>query len=105
MTSVDPRPYRAEQVDKAIRHFEAAGATLVESLLASCRLAADCIGRFQREAPQLRAEIGDEAAADLARREINDLICDLQDAIPTAIRGYNALLRDSQQGHGDGIPE
>ncbi|MGI8906784.1 MAG: hypothetical protein ACR2IE_09875 [Candidatus Sumerlaeaceae bacterium] len=96
-------PYDPSRVEDAVRKFNEAGLTPAEALLAAARVLQESLKAFQQHAPRFRAEIGEPATHDFARQEFNDLIYELQDTIPSAIRTYNSLLRDPDQKH-DPIP-
>ncbi len=85
------------KVEAAVAAFRGSGLNAAEALLAAVRLASVSVSEFGAAAPAIRAGHGD-GAEDFARGEMNDAICDLQDAIPVAVRAYNALMRD------DGAP-
>lgn len=97
-TPEKPAPYNPETIDAAIARFREGDLNRAESLLGSVRLALEELKRFRAEVAQFRTEHGDAAAREFATVELNDLIYDLQDAIPPTIRAYNALLRDLDQG-------
>lgn len=86
-----------EKVDRAINAFANLELTQIEALLVSGRLAIENLRAFRARIQDLRREMGDRVSAEFARNELNDLICDLQDAIAPTIRAYNALLRDPEE--------
>lgn len=96
MTESNEALYDREKVDRAIARFREMDLNLVEAMLASWELAREYLLEFRKKAGQVRSDQGDEAVAALARFEINDLICELQDSIPPMVRTYNALLRDPE---------
>ena len=96
------QPYDAEKVSRASEALAAMDLSPVEELLATHRLAEEARKRFRKQAPAIREQLGAEAAANLARHELNDLVSDLQDAIPGMVRSYNLLLRDpDEKGAGE----
>lgn len=93
-----PAPYDPARIEAAIARFRDGDLNVAESLLASVRLALEELKRFRKEVTQFRASHGDKVSKEFAQIELNDLIYDLQDALPPTIRAYNALLRDLDQG-------
>jgi hypothetical protein len=100
---VSEKPYDEARIAAAVRQFESAGLTPVESMLAANQLLQKALPSFRDDAARFRQEIGEERTREFARHELNDLIYDLQDAIAPTLRAYNALLRDPEQKH-DSIP-
>ena len=88
-----------ERVAAVVRLLEQAGLNPAEASLAAGTALVDALRRLHADTPALRASHGDAAAALFARGELNDLIAELQDILPLAVRTYNALLRDP-----DGAP-
>ncbi len=93
-------PYDSANIEAAIARFRDGDLNMAESLLASVRLAVEELARFRKSVARFRSEHGDAASREFATVELNDLIYDLQDAIPPTVRAYNALLRDLEQGMG-----
>jgi hypothetical protein len=93
----DPIAERAE-VCRAVESFRRAPLDAVEALIAATEIAAWAAARFHAEAQQLRAELGDGPARELATTQIAEAIARLQDAAAPAVHGYNQLLRDSDDG-------
>jgi hypothetical protein len=93
--------YDADRIRAVIDAFEQTGLGPVEALLASHRLAREARQRFRSEAAAIKAAAGPEAAAEFARGELNDVIADLQDAVPPLVRIYNTLLRDPGDAPGE----
>lgn len=88
-----------ERVAEAGRLLEQADLSPAEASLAAGTVLVDALRKLHADASSLRTRHGDDAAAQFARRELNDLIAELQDILPLAVRTYNALLRDP-----DGAP-
>src|SRR5262245_57528068 len=95
------KPYNPDRIEKAVTEFDGLKLDPVEGLLASGRLLVSQFQRFREHAAAFRSKVGDAEARNFAHQELNDLIYDLQDIIPPAIRTYNSLLRDPEQ-KGDG---
>jgi len=89
--------YDRERIDLAIGEFEKLELSPVEGLIAAGQLLVSQFKRFRETSTDFRARVGDEVAKNFAHQELNDLIYDLQDIIPPAIRTYNSLLRDPDQ--------
>ena len=93
-----------ESVEKAVAMFEGADLNSAEALLASARLFTASLARLKREASTVRAEIGEERTRRFATEYLNEVIYDIQDSVPEAVRLYNSLMRDAQDAKG-GPPE
>ena len=91
------KAYDRERINSAISEFEKRGLSPAEGLIAAGQLLVSQFKQFRETAPDFRANVGDEVAKNFAHQELNDLIYDLQDIIPPAIRTYNSLLRDPDQ--------
>lgn len=86
--------YDHEKVDKAVAMFEGEGLNASESLLASARLFTRSLEQFRKEVPEIRAEVGEERIRDFAQEELNEVIYDIQDTVPVAVRLFNSLMRE-----------
>lgn len=75
--------------------FEEEGLDSPEALLASSRLLIRSLDRFKKDAEDFRARAGDEAVRQFASEELNDMIYDIQDAVPVAVRLFNSLMREA----------
>jgi len=85
-----------EKIDKAVAMFEGQGLSAAEALLASARLYTAALNNFKSAAPAYRAEIGEENIRRFATEELNDVIYDIQDTVPVALRLFNSLMRDAE---------
>ncbi len=88
------KPYDQEKISKVVEMFEEQGLTAPEALLASARLFTACLDHFKKDVRRFREEIGEDAIRDFASEEMNDLIYDIQDSIPVAVRVFNTMMRD-----------
>lgn len=98
-------PINPEAIDKAVAVFEEAGLSTPEALLASARLFTCALQRLKTEAPALRQQLGEDATRAFATEELNEVIYDIQDSIPVAVRIFNSLMREAEPGASDGPPE
>lgn len=83
-----------QAVEKAVLMFDEAGLDAKTALLASARLFTMQLNRFKAEAPRIRAELGEENTRRFATEHLNEVIYDIQDSVPVAVRLFNALMRD-----------
>lgn len=88
--------YDRDKIGKAVAMFEEQGLDAPEALLASARLFTQALDRFKREAPAFRAKIGEDRIRDFAMEEFNDLVYEIQDAVPVSVRIFNSLMRDPE---------
>ncbi len=95
------KPYDQEKVQKAVTMFEGQGLSASEALLASARLFTDALARFKTEAQDFRQQAGEESTRQFATEELNELIYDIQDSVPVAVRVFNSLMRDPDQKPGE----
>jgi hypothetical protein len=94
---MNDKPFRQERIDQAIEQFRAAELTPAEAMLAAAQLLHSSLKSFRDDATRFRAVLGDTVTHAFARQELNDMIYELQDALPPIIRTYNSLLRDPDQ--------
>lgn len=95
------KPYDQDKVQKAVTMFEGQGLNSPEALLASARLFTAALARFKAESSSFRREAGEEKTREFATEELNELIYDIQDSIPVAVRIFNSLMRDPDQRPGE----
>ncbi len=88
------------KVDKAIAMFEGQELDAAEALLASTRLFTYALDRFKKEVPAFRAQLGEERIRDFAMEEFNDIVYEIQDAVPVAVRIFNSLMRNPEDPKG-----
>ncbi len=98
----DPEPlaeelYDNEKVEKAVAMFEGQGLSAPEALLASTRLLTASLARFKKEAAAFRESVGEENTRRFATEEMNEIVYDIQDSAPVAVRIFNSLMRDPEQ--------
>jgi hypothetical protein len=93
-----------DKIQKAVAVFEGEELAAPEALLASARLFAASLSRFRKEAPDYRKNAGEEATRRFATEHLNEVIYDLQDAVPVAVRVFNSLMRDPEDNKA-GPPE
>jgi hypothetical protein len=89
--------FNPDKVNRAVDVFEEASLTPVEALLASHRLFQNSLRAFRAGAGDFRDVAGEEATHAFATQELNEIIYDMQDCIPVAVRLYNSLLREKGQ--------
>lgn len=89
--------YDPEKISRAVDHFDEASLTPVEALLASHRLFQKSLRQFRAAAPGFRDLAGEEATKAFVTEELNEIIYDVQDSVPVAVRLYNSLLREKGQ--------
>lgn len=92
--------YNSENIERAVTVFEGEGLDEPEALLASARLFVESLTRFNNAKDQFRAKAGDEAVRQFAMEEMNDLIYEIQDAVPVAVRLFNSLMRSADDPKG-----
>ncbi|MBX7244337.1 MAG: hypothetical protein K1X53_02490 [Candidatus Sumerlaeaceae bacterium] len=92
--------YDAAKVAAAVKAFQTNDLTPVEEMLAAGCVALESMAKFRNAAKEFRERVGDAETAAFARLELNDLISELQDAVPPLIRCYNSLLREKDQEGG-----
>ncbi len=92
--------YNRDNIDKAVAMFEERELDSAEALLASARLFTQALDRFKKEAPAFRARVGEERIRDFAMEEFNDLVYEIQDAVPVAVRIFNSLMRSPEDPKG-----
>lgn len=83
-----------ESIDKAVAMFESAGLNSPEALLASARLFTASLARLQAEAREIRTDMGEVDIRRFATEHLNEVIYDIQDTIPVAVRLFNSFMRD-----------
>lgn len=88
--------FNESEIAKAVAMFEEQGLDAPEALLASARLYLKALTRFKKDAPAFREKIGEERIRDFAMEEFNDLVYDIQDSVPVAVRIFNSLMRDPE---------
>lgn len=91
-----PKPYNPNKIDDAIKAFNNTQPTPAEALLAAVKLMTTALNQFQKEAPTLRNQIGEQQTKEFAMIEFNELVYDIQDAVPQSVRIYNSLMRDKK---------
>lgn len=94
------KAYDNDEIAKAVAMFDGQGLDAPEALLASARLFLQALDRFKKEAPAFRAKVGEECIRDFAMEEFNDLVYEIQDAVPVAVRIFNSLMRDPDDPKG-----
>lgn len=82
-------------MERALAAFEAEATGAPEALLASVKLLVQSLARFRAEAPEFRERIGEAQVREFATVEFNELVYDIQDSVPVAVRLFNSLMRDS----------
>ena len=100
MTAKSPA-FDRHRADEAVNEFFDKRLDAPAEIVAAAEILTRALARFRAEAAAFRDSVGDEAAADFARHEFNDIICELQDAVGPAVRTYNSLLRDKDAGPTD----
>lgn len=68
--------------------------------MASVQLMVKSLERFRTESASFRKQAGAERSRDFAMEEFNDLVYEIQDAGPEAIRIFNSLMRDADSPKG-----
>jgi len=91
-----------EKIKQAVAMFEGQGLNEAEALLASARLYTAALNSFKSAAPAYRQAIGEENIRSFATEELNDVIYEIQDTVPVALRLFNSLMRDAE---GNGPPD
>lgn len=86
--------YDSEKIDRAVAVFEGEGLSAPEALLASTRLLVQSLERMKKEAPAIRESASEEVIKDFAMIELNEVIYDIQDTVPVALRIFNSYMRD-----------
>ena len=92
--------YNRDKIERAVSVFEGEGLDAPEALLASARLFIESLEKFKKEAPGFRTKVGEEAIRQFAMEDMNDLIYEIQDAVPVALRIYNSMMRDPDDSKG-----
>lgn len=90
--------YDEKKIQAAIEAFDEVGLNDAEAIMAAVRLVARSVDNFRAAVPELRTQHSPDELAAFARLEFNDLIAELQDAMPPAVRAFNAILRDPEAG-------
>ena len=68
--------------------------------MASVQLMVKSLARFRAESAAFREQVGEERSRDFAMEELNDLVYEIQDAGPVAIRIFNSLMREGDAPKG-----
>lgn len=95
-----PENYDSQKIDHAVETFENSGLSAAEALMASVKLMVKSLARFRAEAPAFREEIGEERIREFAMVEMNELVYEIQDSVPIAVRMFNSLMRDKDAAPG-----
>ena len=83
-----------DSIIKAVAMFESAELKSPEALLASARLFTASLARLRAEARDVRTEMGETDIRRFATEHLNEVIYDIQDTIPVAVRLFNSFMRD-----------
>jgi len=97
---VADKPYNEENIQRALDAFEQEVTNAPEALLASVRLLVKSLARFRNDAAALRESLGEEATREFATQEMNELVYDIQDSVPVAVRLFNSMMRDKDSPRG-----
>ena len=100
----DQPPFSPEKVDQAVKAFEARDLESIEALMASVKLMVSSLARFRADAGDFRERLGEERAREFATVEFNELVYEIQDAVPVAVRVFNSLMRDKDSPRGPADP-
>lgn len=92
--------YDSEKIDTAVAMFEGQELTAPEALLASARLFTASLSRFRKELTAFRSAVGEENIRRFASEDMNEVIYDIQDAVPVAVRVFNSMMRDPEEKKG-----
>lgn len=95
-------PFNPERINQAIADFEAQELKSIEALMASVQLMVKSLARFRADAPAFRDRLGEERVREFATVEFNDLVYQIQDAVPVAVRLFNGMMRDKESPGGIG---
>ena len=88
------KPYDPQQIERVIAAAEAENANAAEALMAAVQLMVKSLARFRTEAPAFRERVGEECVREFATVEFNELVYEIQDSVPVAVRIFNSLMRD-----------
>lgn len=53
----------------------------------------DALAQFQASAPEFMDRIGEDRTRQFATEEFNDIVYEIQDSVPVAVRIFNKLMR------------
>lgn len=97
-----PEPFDQSNIDKAVEQFQNSGLEPAEALLAAVKLMVDALAQFQSAAPAFMDRVGEERTRQFATEEFNDIVYEIQDSVPVAVRVFNKLMRGKDAAGGPG---